>query len=662
MGDNRVTATMVELNMSKNDQATLRDYLDTSKVLPIGAFYKTSTAQAITDALNYLTAKQDGGVYVPADKSNKATQIVSSVDKSGKLKINYITSNYRYPINKEARPFTGDAWQIGDLVYNTDTDKNKCLGWVCTEAGTPGSWGVIGFIRNWATELEEVSALPDPGPMQINRQLVCGGRAYICKLVDGEYNWYWMDYAYGNTSQHPTTDLRVGLPYYNIQTGLPEWWNGSEWVAVAKANHTHEDQGASDTPKYATKSVSDSSDTLIYLPNSREGFLSVDLKGKSGSVASELSIASLENLAKFDELVKIDDTNSSYQVDGDTLTLVKSTEVTSQVQVAKIPIKVKAGSQFRCYYDLEATNNAKIIVGMKTTGIVASFKPDGSVNCDFEGTEDIDAELIFMFDTSTKINSIAYLKNFFLVDIANKSIDFVLEDYIPNQEIRCISGFAADELIDNTFYKRVVDLRLYEYGDDVELVNQGTFISDGYLVILQNHKHSYLGRSMYLPKNDQTVSPIRLTGFTTDTYDNVRLGDDSSLKVGISSEGMVAYNIPNSVVNKSAVTYYLKYLAARLSSAIMVPLAEPITSEMVMYPAPIRCHTRGVLMLSKANVNVDIKYPSNAAAVTEMTADILLKVANQRIKYNEAPLSWSDDMTWSKAATNNKNWRGEKNA
>ncbi len=662
MGDNRVTSTMVELNMSKGDQATLRDFLDTSKVLPIGAFYKTSVAQAITDAINYLTAKQDGGVYVPADKSNKATQIVSSIDKSGNLKINYITSNYRYPINKEARPFTGDAWQIGDLVYNTNTDENKCLGWVCTEAGIPGSWGVIGFIRNWATELEEVTTLPDPGPMQINRQVVCAGRAYICKLVDGEYNWYWMDYAYGNSSQHPTTDLRVGLPYYNIQTGLPEWWNGSEWVAVAKANHTHEDQGASDTPKYLTKSVENVTDKLIYLPNSREGFLSVNLIGKPGMVASELSISSLENQAKLDELVKVDDTNSSYQVDGDTLTLVKSTDSAAQIQVAKIPIRVKAGAQYRCYYNLDATNDAKIIVGMKKTGIVASFKPDGSVECNFEGTEDTDAELVFMFDLDTKINSIAYIKNFFLVDIANKSVDFVLEDYLPGQELRCVRNYAADELIDNIFYKRVVDLKLYEYGDEVEFVNQGTFATDGYLVILQNHKRSYLGRSMYLPKDDKTASALKISGFSTEAYDTVRLGSTDGLKIGISSEGMVAYNIPNSLVGKYAVVYYLKYLASKIYLASIIPLAEPVVSELVMYPAPIRCHTRGVLMLSKANVNLDIKYPANTAAVTEMTADILQKVANQRIKYNEAPLSWSDQITWGTAATNNKNWRGEKNA
>lgn len=662
MGDNRVTSTMVELNMSRGDQATLRDFLDTSKVLPIGAFYKTSVAQAITDAINYLTAKQDGGVYVPADKSNKATQIVSSIDKSGKLKINYITSNYRYPINKEARPFTGDAWQIGDLVYNTDTDKNKCLGWVCTEAGIPGSWGVIGFIRNWATELEEVTALPDPGPMQINRQVVCAGRAYICKLVDGEYNWYWMDYAYGNSSQHPTTDLRVGLPYYNIQTGLPEWWNGSEWVAVAKANHTHEDQGASDTPKYLTKSVENVTDKLIYLPNSREGFLSVNLIGKPGMVASELSISSLENQARFDELVKLDDTNSSYQVDGDTLTLVKSTDSATQIQVAKIPIRVKAGAQYRCYYDLETTNEAKIIVGMKTTGIVASFKPDGSVECNFDGTEDIDAELIFMFDLNAKINSIAYIKNFFLVDIANKSVDFVLEDYIPGQELRCVRNYAADELIDNILYKRVVDLKLYNYGDEVEFANQGTFATDGYLIILQNHKHSYLGRSMYVPKDDQTASALKISGFSTEAYDTVRLGSTDGLKIGISSEGMVAYNIPNSLVGEYSVVYYLKYLAEKINTASIIPLAEPVVSELVMYPAPIRCHTRGVLLLSKSNVNLDIKYPANAAAVTEMTADILQKVANQRIKYNEAPLSWSDKITWGTAATNNKNWRGEKNA
>ena len=167
---------------------------------------------------------------------------------------------------------------------------------------------------------------------------------------------------------------------------------------------------------------------------------------------------------------------------------------------------------------------------------------------------------------------------------------------------------------------------------------------------------------MYEHKDDKTSYALKINGFSTEAYDTVRLGSTDGLKIGISSEGMVAYNIPNSLIGKYSVVYYLKYLAEKINTASIIPLAEPVVSELVMYPAPIRCHTRGVLLLSKSNVNLDIKYPANAAAVTEMTADILQKVANQRIKYNEAPLSWSDKVTWGTAATNNKNWRGEKNA
>lgn len=235
--DNKIKSTMIDLKLQDTHTSTLDDYIRTSEVLPLGVFFKSSLLQAIRDAISYLKLKKQGSVFIPSELTGvQPLQLVSSIDKYNNLKINYITNSYRYPLGNESRPITEDEWEVGDKIYNTNTELQKCIGWVCKEKGIPGKWGVMGFIRNWATEIEEVSHLPDPTIYQLNRQLVQNGRVYICKCVNGEYNWYWMDYAYGSTAERPTTDLRIGLPYFNTETGLPEWYNGKKWVEVALAD------------------------------------------------------------------------------------------------------------------------------------------------------------------------------------------------------------------------------------------------------------------------------------------------------------------------------------------------------------------------------------------------------------------------------------------
>jgi hypothetical protein len=38
-----------------------------------------------------------------------------------------------------AAPTTG-AWEVGDITFNTNAASGSNLGWVCTTAGTPGTW------------------------------------------------------------------------------------------------------------------------------------------------------------------------------------------------------------------------------------------------------------------------------------------------------------------------------------------------------------------------------------------------------------------------------------------------------------------------------------------------------------------------------------------
>lgn len=40
----------------------------------------------------------------------------------------------------------GQAWSVGDIVYNTAPATSAPIGWVCTVAGSPGTWKAFGTI------------------------------------------------------------------------------------------------------------------------------------------------------------------------------------------------------------------------------------------------------------------------------------------------------------------------------------------------------------------------------------------------------------------------------------------------------------------------------------------------------------------------------------
>ena len=53
----------------------------------------------------------------------------------------------RVPRYGAAAPVAG-AWVVGDVVYNSAPAGGGYLGWVCTAAGTPGTWKTFGLITD----------------------------------------------------------------------------------------------------------------------------------------------------------------------------------------------------------------------------------------------------------------------------------------------------------------------------------------------------------------------------------------------------------------------------------------------------------------------------------------------------------------------------------
>lgn len=53
----------------------------------------------------------------------------------------------RILLDGTAAPAAG-AWKVGDTVYNSAPAAAGSIGWVCTTAGTPGTWKAFGTIAS----------------------------------------------------------------------------------------------------------------------------------------------------------------------------------------------------------------------------------------------------------------------------------------------------------------------------------------------------------------------------------------------------------------------------------------------------------------------------------------------------------------------------------
>jgi hypothetical protein len=71
---------------------------------------------------------------VPADITN------------GKLILQNNVENNSFQSNHQSASPTTGTWRVGDIVYNNAPASAGYIGWVCTVAGTPGTWKTFGLI------------------------------------------------------------------------------------------------------------------------------------------------------------------------------------------------------------------------------------------------------------------------------------------------------------------------------------------------------------------------------------------------------------------------------------------------------------------------------------------------------------------------------------
>lgn len=179
--------------LNKHENYLLDNYILQNRAIPVEVFGATRVA-AISDGIDYLTSVGGGRIFVPADGTHFELEIRVHKDRNGAYHTNFEYHYDRQPTT-EARPYTDEEWQVGDTIFNNQPNIDKCMGWVCTTAGTPGTWTPFGYTKKWFSEIEVIDALPDPSELQLGRQVLVKEsdgvtRMYFCiSTAAGVYSW-----------------------------------------------------------------------------------------------------------------------------------------------------------------------------------------------------------------------------------------------------------------------------------------------------------------------------------------------------------------------------------------------------------------------------------------------------------------------------------------
>ena len=423
-----------------------------------------------------------------------------------------------------------------------------------------------------------------------------------------------------------------------------------------------------DLPSYKTAHRSEAVNNYLYLSDSVESYAQIDIKG-TVSGTSDVKIYSLENLIDLTKLKSPGTTSNSFQVAYTEVVFNSGSITGSDNEAARVTAKVKPNTDYRFF--MEETANKRslkvdISLGGNTIVVTAGNATlNRNVIKQFNSGDNQEVTIIFTFDRSAPANSVSKVSSMYLVevpDLKHNYPDFYLPDYIFSKLHK--EGDIYDEFLDNIFTQRIIKGYLISPTERVDYLNSSSYLADGYAQLSIDLSHSNLSKSIYLPDNDDTVSEIA-SYYSDDvnfvSYNKALAGTKSTFRVGLSKKGVLACNVPMSLLNNKSPLGAFKYvlstsLAAKKISFILKDIDK---HELALYPTPLRVHSRGVMYINDTNADVSFKYPVNNVSATEVNTKVLELMLNQRITLKPSPLSWESDLTWDEAAQNNKDWRGE---
>jgi hypothetical protein len=142
------------MSIAENGVEVLIGTSDDNKGI-IGTF-ASSPFDIVTDNIPRVSIAAAGNILL-----GNRTQSPIEVAVHGKLGVNVRTIDSRVDLHvagaikfndklqlSAASAPDGGTYNRGDIVWNSEPDFGKCIGWVCIRAGSPGAWAPFGEIKN----------------------------------------------------------------------------------------------------------------------------------------------------------------------------------------------------------------------------------------------------------------------------------------------------------------------------------------------------------------------------------------------------------------------------------------------------------------------------------------------------------------------------------
>lgn len=135
-------STFPSVFSSSGDSTFANNFISGSVRAVVGAFSNLKSYGNTGVAIQYNTQAGATNVNIGPNQSPVYTNLVSAPIEGQKAVLPYFS---RQLLHHSAAPTTG-TWAVGDIVLNNNPSAGGYIGWVCTTAGSPGTWKQFGAI------------------------------------------------------------------------------------------------------------------------------------------------------------------------------------------------------------------------------------------------------------------------------------------------------------------------------------------------------------------------------------------------------------------------------------------------------------------------------------------------------------------------------------
>ena len=227
---NLINSDMIKLGLGTyNVETEEEQYIELEEFLNGIVSKPLSYYGTVSNAVNKLVEQGYGKIEIPPKGQTPLCYITSRMTSEEEIKVNLVTFGYRAPM-RNVRYYTlqgENNWQIGDIIYNSDYIRNRCLGWICTKEGQwDSTWERFGDLdiskdKTLFEIIEYPNELPSASLENLGKFVLYSSREngqyymwyctrYFRKRESGEYQLF---YKWMNVSENESLIKGVELIY-----------------------------------------------------------------------------------------------------------------------------------------------------------------------------------------------------------------------------------------------------------------------------------------------------------------------------------------------------------------------------------------------------------------------------------------------------------------